>query len=72
MKPELTLALERLKNDMRVVEARLSDAIDHERELHILHGHAYEHVESLKLQKHDLLVRAAWIKATAEADETTK
>ena len=72
MKPEPTLALEILRNDMRVVEARLSDAIDHERELRILHGHAYEQVESLKLKKHDLMVKFVKIKATAETDETTK
>ena len=70
MKPELTLALEILRNDMRVVEARLSDAIDHERELHILHGHAYHQVQSLKLQRHNLQVEA--VKINRAANETTK
>jgi hypothetical protein len=58
MKPEIKLALEILRNEMRVTEARLSDAIDHERDLRILHGHAYDKAQALKAFKADLIARS--------------
>ena len=69
MKPELTLALEILRNDMRVVKARLSDAIDHERELRILHGHAYNRMEKLRYSMVDLIRKVEEI-TNAKTDET--
>jgi len=58
MKPETKLSLEVLRNEMRVTEARLSDTIDHERDLRILHGHAYDRVQALKAFKADLIARS--------------
>jgi hypothetical protein len=58
MKPEIKLALEILRNEMRVTEARLSDAIDHERDLRILHGHAHDRLQALKANKADLIARS--------------
>ena len=71
MKPEIKLALETLANQLMIVDAKLPSAIDHERELRILHGHAFDRLESLKLQRHNLQVEAVKIKATAAINETT-
>lgn len=57
MKQEHKLALEILRIDMRITEARLSDAINHERELRILHGHAYDLMIELKRLRTDLILR---------------
>jgi hypothetical protein len=66
MKPEYKLALEILINEMRVVDARLSDAIDHERDLRILHGHAYDRAHALKANKADLIARSEAITKETE------
>jgi hypothetical protein len=66
MKPEYKLALEILMNEMRVVDARLSDAIDHERDLRILHGHAYDQAQALKAAKADLIARSEAITRETE------
>jgi hypothetical protein len=66
MKPEYKLALEILMNEMRVVDARLSDAIDHERDLRILHGHAYDRAQALKANKADLIARSEAITRETE------
>jgi hypothetical protein len=58
MKPEIKLTLEILRNEMRVTEARLSDELEHQRELRILHGHAYDRVQALKAFKADLIARS--------------
>jgi D-ribose pyranose/furanose isomerase RbsD len=58
MKPEVKLTLEILRNEMRVTEARLSDELDHEKQLRIMHGHAYDRAQALKAFKADLIARS--------------
>lgn len=51
------LAMEILRNDMRIIEARLSDAIDHEEGLRTLHAQAEAKVVLLRAIKRDLEAR---------------
>jgi hypothetical protein len=52
------LAMEILRTDMRITDARLSDAIDCEEGLRALHGAATDKVALLRTIKRDLQARA--------------
>jgi len=51
------LAMEILRTDMRITDARLSDAIDHEEGLRCLHDAATDRVALLRSIKRDLQAR---------------
>lgn len=52
------MAMEILRNDMRITDARLSDAIDHQEGLRALHDAASDRVALLRSIKRDLQARA--------------
>ena len=58
------LAMDILRNDMRITDARLSDATDHEEGLRALHDAANARVELLRSIKLDLQARVDSICST--------
>jgi len=64
------LALEILRADMRITDARLSDAIDHEEGLRALHDAAKDRVALLRSIKRDLQARVDSIFSANAATHT--
>jgi len=64
------MAMEILRTDMRITDARLSDAIDHEEGLRSLHDAATDRVALLRSIKRDLQARVDSISsANSQAQE---
>jgi hypothetical protein len=59
-------AMEILRTDMRITDARLSDAIDHEKRLRALHDTATDRVALLRSIKRDLQARVDSISSPNE------
>jgi hypothetical protein len=61
MKPHERIAMEMLRKEIGIVEARLSDAIDHEEGLRALHDASSDRVALLRSLKSDIEAMAASI-----------
>jgi hypothetical protein len=57
MKPEYKQEFEILMNEIRIVDASLAIEMNHERDLRIMYGHAYDRVKALRVAKDDLIER---------------